>query len=62
MVRTARFGTLSIFLTALFFNSVWRYSSKLDSDNETAARDNFEHAFSGGVAFSLLMFSAGKVH
>lgn len=60
MVRTARFGTLSIFLTALFFNSVWRYSSKLDSDDE-AARENFEHAFSGGVAFSLIMFSAGKV-
>ncbi|KAK4305272.1 hypothetical protein Pmani_022831 [Petrolisthes manimaculis] len=60
VVRTARIGTLSIFLMALFFNSVWRYSSEVDGDDETT-KDNFEHAFSGGVAFSLIMFSAATL-
>lgn len=61
MVRTARVGSLTIFIAALVINAVWKFS---ESSEDNGIPDNtnkkIDHAFSGGVAFSVVMLSVGK--
>lgn len=59
MVRTARVGTLSIFLTSLVLSTVWRYSGKV-VDSDGVVKEKMDHAFSGGVVFSIVMLLAGN--
>lgn len=59
MVRTARVGTLSIFFTSLVLSTMWRYSGKI-VDSDGVVKEKMDHAFSGGVAFSVVMLIAGK--
>ncbi|CAL4065998.1 unnamed protein product, partial [Meganyctiphanes norvegica] len=60
VIRTSRLGTLSIFLTSLVVNSLWSNATRETTDSNDA-NINTEHAASGGLIFSFIMFAAATV-
>lgn len=58
-VRTARIGTLTMFFAALLVSAMWRPSAVHGGDTGEEPKRQLEHAFSGGVVFSIIMLAAG---
>ncbi|XP_053652177.1 proton-coupled zinc antiporter SLC30A5 isoform X3 [Cherax quadricarinatus] len=61
MVRTARIGTLATFFAGFLLSAVWKYSVKSEENNTDVVQEKFDHALSGGVAFSFIMLSAATL-
>ncbi|XP_045102781.1 zinc transporter 5-like isoform X3 [Portunus trituberculatus] len=62
VVRTARVGTLAMFCSALLVSAVWRPSAvHVQDDPEDGTKKQLEHAFSGGVVFSIIMLAAATL-
>lgn len=59
VVRTARIGTLAMFCAALLVSAVWRPSAVHGDSTGEESKRQLEHAFSGGVVFSIIMLAAG---
>ncbi|XP_050737448.1 zinc transporter 5-like isoform X3 [Eriocheir sinensis] len=61
MVRTARIGTLAMFCAALLVSAVWRPSAVHGGGAGDEPNRQLEHAFSGGVVFSIIMLAAATL-
>ncbi|KAG7153318.1 Zinc transporter 5-like, partial [Homarus americanus] len=61
VVKTARVGTLAVFFAGLIINAIWKYSGGSEENDGTDVKEKLEHAFSGGVAFSVVMLSAATL-
>ncbi|KAG0695585.1 Zinc transporter 5 [Chionoecetes opilio] len=62
VVRTARVGTLAMFCSALLVSAVWRPSAVPgQEDTENGTEKQLEHAFSGGLVFSIIMLAAATL-
>lgn len=59
VVRTSRIGTLAMFCAALLVSAMWRPSAVHGDGTGDDSVKQLEHAFSGGVVFSIIMLAAG---
>ena len=60
--RTSRFGSMATFLSALVLSFVWNHPfvSQLTNVTDQQHVASLDHVFSGGVAFSFVLFMFGK--
>lgn len=62
VARTARVGTLAIFVSGLLLSAVWKYSRTIEEGSSNdVVKEKLDHAFSGGVAFCVIMLSAATL-
>ena len=60
--RTSRFGAMATFLAALAFGFLWNHPfvGQLTNISDLHKVISIDHVFSGGVAFSFVLFMFGK--